>query len=129
MNSCAPNVTVVNVDNGFGAGYVASLINRGALAGAGAGMLLGYGLARALEAAGDADSATVVWERYLDAPDPQRIEWDPFYLGIARERLILRYTEAGRTAEAEQLRRSLTRQWTGADPTIRARLVSIPGPG
>ena len=29
MNSCAPNVTVVNVDNGFGAGYVASLINRG----------------------------------------------------------------------------------------------------
>ena len=33
MNSCAPNVTVVNVDNGFGAGYVASLINRGALAG------------------------------------------------------------------------------------------------
>jgi pyridinium-3,5-biscarboxylic acid mononucleotide synthase len=28
MNSCAPNVTVVNVDNGFGAGYTASLINR-----------------------------------------------------------------------------------------------------
>ncbi len=29
LSSCAPNVTVVNVDNGFGAGYVASLINRG----------------------------------------------------------------------------------------------------
>ena len=28
LNSCAPNVTVVNVDNGFGAGYVASLVNR-----------------------------------------------------------------------------------------------------
>jgi NCAIR mutase (PurE)-related protein len=28
LNSCAPNVTVVNIDNGFGAGYVASLINR-----------------------------------------------------------------------------------------------------
>ncbi len=28
LNACAPNVTVVNVDNGFGAGYVASLINR-----------------------------------------------------------------------------------------------------
>jgi len=28
MSSCAPNVTVVNVDNGFGAGYVASLVNR-----------------------------------------------------------------------------------------------------
>jgi pyridinium-3,5-biscarboxylic acid mononucleotide synthase len=29
MNSCASNVSVVNIDNGFGAGYVASLINRG----------------------------------------------------------------------------------------------------
>jgi pyridinium-3,5-biscarboxylic acid mononucleotide synthase len=28
MNACAPNVSVVNVDNGFGAGYVATLINR-----------------------------------------------------------------------------------------------------
>jgi pyridinium-3,5-biscarboxylic acid mononucleotide synthase len=29
LNSCSSNVTVVNIDNGFGAGYVASLINRG----------------------------------------------------------------------------------------------------
>jgi NCAIR mutase (PurE)-related protein len=28
LNSCASNVTVVNIDNGFGGGYVASLINR-----------------------------------------------------------------------------------------------------
>ena len=28
LNSCASNVTVVNIDNGFGAAYVASLINR-----------------------------------------------------------------------------------------------------
>jgi NCAIR mutase (PurE)-related protein len=28
LNSCASNVTVVNIDNGFGAGYVASLINQ-----------------------------------------------------------------------------------------------------
>ena len=28
LNSCASNVTVVHIDNGFGAGYVASLINR-----------------------------------------------------------------------------------------------------
>jgi NCAIR mutase (PurE)-related protein len=28
LNSCASNVTVVNIDNGFGAGYVASLMNR-----------------------------------------------------------------------------------------------------
>lgn len=28
MNSCAPGVTVVNIDNGFGAGYFASLINK-----------------------------------------------------------------------------------------------------
>ena len=28
LNSCAPNVTVVNVDNGFGAAFVAGLIAR-----------------------------------------------------------------------------------------------------
>ncbi|MDI6809204.1 MAG: nickel pincer cofactor biosynthesis protein LarB [Candidatus Eisenbacteria bacterium] len=29
LNSCASNVVVVNIDNGFGAGYVAGMINRG----------------------------------------------------------------------------------------------------
>lgn len=28
LNSCASNVAVVNIDNGFGAGYLASMINR-----------------------------------------------------------------------------------------------------
>ncbi|MDD5120353.1 MAG: nickel pincer cofactor biosynthesis protein LarB [Candidatus Omnitrophica bacterium] len=28
LNGCSPGVTVVNIDNGFGAGYFASLINR-----------------------------------------------------------------------------------------------------
>ncbi|MFC1590625.1 nickel pincer cofactor biosynthesis protein LarB, partial [Candidatus Omnitrophota bacterium] len=28
MNSCSPGVTVVNIDNGFGAAYFASLVNR-----------------------------------------------------------------------------------------------------
>jgi NCAIR mutase (PurE)-related protein len=28
LNSCAPGVTVVNIDNGFGAGYAAALMNR-----------------------------------------------------------------------------------------------------
>ncbi|MBI2657397.1 nickel pincer cofactor biosynthesis protein LarB [Candidatus Woesearchaeota archaeon] len=28
LNSCSPGVVVVNIDNGFGAGYFASLINR-----------------------------------------------------------------------------------------------------
>jgi hypothetical protein len=28
LNSCAPGVTVVNIDNGFGAGVAASLINQ-----------------------------------------------------------------------------------------------------
>lgn len=28
LNSCSSNVSVVNIDNGFGAGYVASMINR-----------------------------------------------------------------------------------------------------
>jgi NCAIR mutase (PurE)-related protein len=29
LNSCAPGVSVVNIDNGFGAGYLANLINQG----------------------------------------------------------------------------------------------------
>ncbi len=28
LNSCAPNITVVNIDNGFGAGFSAALINK-----------------------------------------------------------------------------------------------------
>jgi len=28
LNSCASNVSVVNIDNGFGAAYVGTLINR-----------------------------------------------------------------------------------------------------
>ncbi len=28
LNSCAPGIAVVNIDNGFGAGYLAGLINR-----------------------------------------------------------------------------------------------------
>ena len=37
LNSCSSNVTVVNIDNGFGAGFVASLINRRWEEGTGAG--------------------------------------------------------------------------------------------
>jgi len=28
LNSCAPGIAVVNIDNGFGAGYIAAIINR-----------------------------------------------------------------------------------------------------
>ena len=28
LNSCSPGIAVVNIDNGFGAGYFASLINK-----------------------------------------------------------------------------------------------------
>jgi len=37
LNSCAPGVTVVNVNNGFGAGYAAHLVNVGKPAPGGAG--------------------------------------------------------------------------------------------
>lgn len=33
LNSCAPGVAVVNIDNGFGAGYLAHLINQAAVKG------------------------------------------------------------------------------------------------
>ncbi|MEJ2629321.1 MAG: 1-(5-phosphoribosyl)-5-amino-4-imidazole-carboxylate carboxylase, partial [bacterium] len=28
LNSCVPGIGVVNIDNGFGAGYLASMINN-----------------------------------------------------------------------------------------------------
>jgi NCAIR mutase (PurE)-related protein len=28
LNSCSPGIAVVNIDNGFGAGYFAGLINK-----------------------------------------------------------------------------------------------------
>jgi NCAIR mutase (PurE)-related protein len=28
LNSCVPGIAVVNIDNGFGAGYLASIINH-----------------------------------------------------------------------------------------------------
>jgi NCAIR mutase (PurE)-related protein len=28
LNACAPGIAVVNIDNGFGAGYLAALIGR-----------------------------------------------------------------------------------------------------
>jgi hypothetical protein len=34
LNSCSSNVAVVNIDNGFGAGYMASIINHGVAPGA-----------------------------------------------------------------------------------------------
>lgn len=37
MNSCAAGVSVVNIDNGFGAGYLAGLINRMVSGGGGTG--------------------------------------------------------------------------------------------
>ena len=35
INSCANGISVVNIDNGYGAGYNAALINRLAVRGAG----------------------------------------------------------------------------------------------
>jgi hypothetical protein len=29
LNACAPGIAVVNIDNGFGAGYLAALIDQG----------------------------------------------------------------------------------------------------
>jgi tetratricopeptide (TPR) repeat protein len=81
-------------------------------------------LGRALEAAGEEDSAAIVWRRYLEAPDPQRIEWDPFYLALARQRLAAIYERSGRTSDALELRRALARQWAAADSVLLRR---VPG--
>jgi tetratricopeptide (TPR) repeat protein len=86
-------------------------------------------LARALEAAGMHDSATAVWERYLSTPDPQRIEWDPYYLAMARTRLAGLYERRGRAQESNALRSDLARQWKGADTSIPSLLNVLRDPG
>ena len=35
LNSCASGVSVVNIDNGFGAGYLAGMINQAIAGGSG----------------------------------------------------------------------------------------------
>jgi NCAIR mutase (PurE)-related protein len=47
INACAPGLSVVNVDNGFGAGYAAGLINRRVLAGVSGELDQGSGTAHA----------------------------------------------------------------------------------
>ncbi len=86
-------------------------------------------LARALEAAGEPDSAAIVWRRFLDNPDPQRIEWDPYYLALARDRLSALYEDSGRAEEALELKRALARQWAEADAGLRARVARQTEPG
>lgn len=51
LNSCSPGVSVVNIDNGFGAGYLANLINRTAVGAASDGSPV-----EALEAVSDRDA-------------------------------------------------------------------------
>ncbi len=41
LNSCSPNITVVNIDNGFGAAYVATMIARKCCASSGAALTTG----------------------------------------------------------------------------------------
>jgi NCAIR mutase (PurE)-related protein len=66
LNACAPGVAVVNIDNGFGAGYLAALINAGGAArtGGAAGSAGAGGTAAAAPAPTDARPAAPV----SDAP-------------------------------------------------------------
>ena len=56
LNACAPGVVVVNIDNGFGAGYVAAMIVRPTATSSNGAIPHAIALAAAQDAAGEAGS-------------------------------------------------------------------------
>lgn len=81
-------------------------------------------LARALELAGEPDSAIAVYERYRSnlAPEP-RIRDYAYRLPAVLERLAALQEEAGRPDQARRHYRELAELWADADPVPRERAL------
>jgi tetratricopeptide (TPR) repeat protein len=100
------------------------------------------GLARAYDAAGEADSAIALFQRYVKTPSSQRIGGTPSvsgvdhtYLAPSLERLAQLYDGRGEKAQAATYYARFTELWKNADPELqprveaaRARLAALPPP-
>ena len=84
-------------------------------------------LARAYEAVGKPDAATVVYERYLGTPWLWRYEPDAVELGWAMKRLAELYDARGETGKASAVRTRLLQLWRRADPELQPLLADIRG--
>ena len=86
---------------------------------------LPFNLARAFDAAGRADSAVVMFERYLSTPywlktDP---DMDPVRLPAVHERLGQLYESLGNTEKAVEHYRAFIELWKNADAELQPRVT------
>ena len=81
------------------------------------------GLARAYDAAGQADSALAVYERYVELPGPFRL-WtgDAIYRGMVLERLGQLYEERGDLDRAAEYYAMFVELWAEADAELQPRV-------
>ncbi len=79
-------------------------------------------LARAYDSAGQADSAIVIYERFVTSPWFYRIRLDAHYLAPVFERLGTLYEERGDAEQAIYYYGRLVELWTDADPELQPRV-------
>ena len=83
-----------------------------------------FGLGRAFDMEGQADSAIAYYELYLETPFMFRIVWDAYNKPIAFERLGTLYEAAGDPQKAIYYYGSLVDLWEDADPELQPRVES-----
>lgn len=76
-------------------------------------------LARVYDRLGQADSAIVVFERYLNAKVLYRTELDAFHLAHALRRLAILHAQRNQPARAAHYQRPLQELWRNADPRLK----------
>jgi tetratricopeptide (TPR) repeat protein len=86
---------------------------------------LPFNLARAYDAAGQADSAVMMFERYLSTPYWLKAvpEMDPLRLPAIRERLGQLYESMGKTDKAIENYTAFIDLWKKADPELQPRVA------
>jgi tetratricopeptide (TPR) repeat protein len=85
---------------------------------------LPFNLARAYDAAGKADSAAMMFERYLATPYWFKAvpDMDPVRVPAIRERLGQLYESMGNTEKAVENYRAFIELWKNADPELQPRV-------
>ncbi len=74
------------------------------------------------ERAGMADSAVVVYERFLNTPDFFRFELDSFHLGPVLERLAGLHDDRGASGASANYYARFVELWQDADPELQPRV-------
>jgi tetratricopeptide (TPR) repeat protein len=92
-------------------------------------------LARAFDAAHQADSAIANYEKFLSTPYGERLDMplfeefgdqtDPVYLAGVHRRLGELYEAKGDTARAVEQYRAFVEQWKNADPELQPRVAQV----